>query len=691
MNMTDWKKILEEGLERLRLHDSKPEKERGYYEICVYFVGKYLMEHDADTEPMCIKRAHAFEYAFSKLPVTFPDCQMFFGGKMNNSFVFLPEWLSKDEYDAGIAKYREYGERYFRVGWDHTIPDYETLLAKGLGDYIRRAEDGQATAPTPEREAMLISLKTISSFFLRAADGCAATRPVESERLRHLATNPPRDLADAMQLIWLIFVLLEAQGRHHMAFGRIDQYLYPFYKNSGLSHEQVLDMFCQLWALIETYHETTNICIGGCTPQGEDAVNDLSYIALEATNLVHSPSTNLSARFGTYTPEKFLLACAELIKTGIGFPAVFNDGVDIPMFTRLGFPVEDARNYALVGCVEAHIPGCQVAWSDGRFSMPACFMEALRKLPECKSYEELWDAFDRAMHKNLAIYRDNYNKDLTAFSPDRYPDPMLSALQRDCIARGKDINNGGSLYPRLHGIGMIGLANITDSLAAIKKLVFEEKRIAPEELLAALDANFEGYENMRQMLMTVPPKYGNDNDYCDVIATDVVRLCGTASEDLRTIDGGYLQSCMASNISNIPAGREVGATPDGRRFGTPLSDAASPGQGRDKKGPTAFVNSIVKPDYAVQNCTVVNMRFHPSMFANEDGSRNLMAVLKRFIEGKGHEMQFNVTDNETLQKALDRPEEYSNLIVRVSGFSAFFTRLSPEVQKDIMRRNAHTL
>ncbi len=201
--------------------------------------------------------------------------------------------------------------------------------------------------------------------------------------------------------------------------------------------------------------------------------------------------------------------------------------------------------------------------------------------------------------------------------------------------------------------------------------------------------DFRDEEELRLTLLNCAPKYGNDDDYCDSIAADIVKLCGTLTESFRTRDGGYLQSCMASNIQNISAGKDVMATPDGRHAGTPLSDAASPGGGRDRNGPTAFVNSIVRPDYAVQNCTVVNMRFLPEMFDSEAGYRRMLALLRRFIEGKGQEMQFNVTNDAVLRKAVAEPEKYADLIVRVSGFSAFFTKLAPEVQKDILRRHAH--
>ena len=236
---------------------------------------------------------------------------------------------------------------------------------------------------------------------------------------------------------------------------------------------------------------------------------------------------------------------------------------------------------------------------------------------------------------------------------------------------------------------MMGLATLADSLAVVKKLVFEEKRIPARRLVEALERDFEGDEALRQVCLNHAPKYGNDDPYVDAIAADIVRLASHLSADLRSADGGRLLSCMASNVQNVSAGAATPATPDGRHAKAPLSDAASPSAGRDREGPTAFVNSIVKPDYAAQNCTVVNMRFAPAMFQGEAGVARMVALLRRFVAGRGHEMQFNVTDNGVLERAMERPEEFGDLIVRVSGFSDYFVNLAPEVQRDILRRSLH--
>lgn len=684
--MKDWREILK--LERKTAQPGDPFAPPRRCNLCNYYQGRYYELHPS-AEPECIQHAKALAYALAHLPLTFHPEQEFFGGAETFRADELPPEITQEMYDGALRKFQEHGVRHFGVSWSHTIPDYNGLMRHGMGAFILRAEEAFRRDSAPDAEAMLIALQGVSAFFLRAAESCAESHPEASERLRRTAWDKPETFAEGLQLMWLIFVILEAEGRFHNALGRVDQYLYECYRKSSPDHDFALNLLCHIWVKVEGFHEVTNLCIGGVTPEGEDAVNELSFLALEATALVHSASTNLSARLHRKSPDRFLLACIDLIRTGIGFPAVFNDEVNIPMLTRLGIPLEAARDYALVGCVETFLPGRQPAWSDGRFNMPEIFSDTILHLCEFDSYEALRQAFAKGMRRGLARYRDDYNRMLAEYPPDRFPDPLLSALTRDCIARGRDINGGGSEFCRLHGIGMMGLATLTDSLAAVKKLVFEERRIPARKLVDALKNDFKNEEELRLTLLNCAPKYGNDDDYCDSIAADIVELCGTLTESFRTGDGGYLQSCMASNIQNISAGKNVMATPDGRHAGTPLSDAASPDGGRDRNGPTAFVNSIVRPDYAVQNCTVVNMRFLPEMFDSGAGCRRMLALLRRFIEGKGQEMQFNVTNDAVLRKAVAEPEKYADLIVRVSGFSAFFTKLAPEVQQDILRRHAH--
>ena len=658
------------------------------YNLFCHYQGEYYAAH-SDEEPMCILHAHGIQYALEHLPLDFGEDQLFFGGAEQFICQELPEYIPEDEYRKNYKICIDSGMRWFRIGWDHAAPDFETLVEKGLGDFIRRAEMYAAKYRSPESQAMLISLRALSAFFLRAADFWAVRRPVEAERLRRMATCPPETFADALQLVWMVFIVLEAEHRFHNALARMDQYLYGVFKRDAIDHTAALNMLCHLFCKVEGIHEVTNICIGGVRPDGADAANELSFLILQAVERVRSASTNLSARVHHGSTDEFLMSCIRLISTGIGFPAIMNDEVYIPSLCECGIPLEAARDYALFGCVEGNIPGHSPAWSDSFFSLPERFVSVLGKLETFGTYRELRDAFAEAVRIGMKEHLENYDRQLRDCPPDRFPDPMLSALTASCLERGRDINDGGADYPRLHGVGMVGLATIVDSLAAVKKLVFEEGRIGKSELLSALKDNFADSEEIRLTLVNCAPKYGNDDEYVDSIAADVVGICSNSVRGLRICDGGFLKTCMASNISNIPCGKVIPATPDGRFAWAPLSNAASPNAGMERSGPTAFINSIVAPDYHGMNCTVVNMRFLPEMFAEEEGCRRMLAMLRRFIEGKGHEIQFNVTDNATLQDAVVHPERHGDLIVRVSGFSAFFTGLSPEVQQDIIRRSAH--
>lgn len=679
--MRNWKTIRDTGRSR-----------KLGYNLALYYQAVYRREHFAPETPETLLRAGQIQYMLEQLPLTFSDEQEFYGGRESYCLAELPPDISQEQYDAAIKYYNEcVPRRNFHTGHDHTTLDYRTIVAKGLGWYIRHAEECHARHQNPVSAAMLQVLKAVSAYFVRLADAYAATRPEAAQRLRHVSTEPPASFAEALQLVWLLFVILEADGaRYACALARIDQYLYEPYKRDTITDDVALDYICHVWTKIDEYREVTNICIGGLTPDGKDAWNELSLLMLKATDLVHSPHTNLSARLNPLTSDECLLACIDLIKTGIGFPAIFNDGVEVPMMQSVGVPLEAARDYALFGCVEPLVPGREVAWSDGRFSMPDCFLRVALRLMEFNNIEEVIAAYIEELRAGMKKYADAFRAKVNSQPADKYPDPYLSAFTRDCIGRGKDINDGGAEFPRLNGVGMMGLATMTDSLAAIKKLVFDEKKVSAERLVEAIRTDYKDDEVLRQMLLHRAPKYGNDIDTdCDDIACRLVQICDQVVREQRYDDGGYFLSAMASNIQSVSAGAVLGATPDGRHAGEPLSDAASPYGGRDHHGPTAFVNSIVKPDYTGQACTVVNMRFQPSLFASAEGRQGMLMLLKRFIDCKGQEMQFNVTGTEKLQDAMEHPEKYNDLIVRVSGFSAFFNTLSQDVKKDILRRTSH--
>lgn len=688
----DWQKILEAE----RVKNLEP-----LLNLTYFWRGRYYLENDPAGKPEPVIRAEAFKKALDNLSCPISQDDEFFGGKDCYVSRKMPDGISESQYLEAVQADEKRGRRNFWSGWDHTLPGYGEILTLGIGGIIEKAEKALVKSHRiiEQKEflkAVIITLEAFSSFILRSSQEMMRTgRKDISKRLGRISRKAPENLYEAMQLVWITHVVLESEGRSHNALGRIDQYLYPYYRDDLdkgiINDEKALNLFCHLWSKIEGFHEITNICIGGLAPDGRDAVNKLTYICLEATKLVKSPSTNLSARFHDGSDKKYHLACGDVIRTGIGFPAIFNDHVTVPALESIGIPPETARDYCMVGCIETMLAGKQQAWGDSRFNLALVLSKAIDSMKTEKlSYEKFIRHFTGMFRKELKKRVNCINNAILNHPPEKFPDPFLSALTQDCIGRAKDINGGGALFKRFHGIGCVGLANVADSLAAIKKLVFENGKISFDNLAKALDADFTGDEHLRQMLINMAPKYGNNDDYVDTIAAWVVDIFTSECLKHRTVDGGHFVANMATNTSNIACGIEVKATPDGRKAFTPLADAASPNSGSDMKGPTAFINSISVPDYSkTVGGTVINMKFDPVFFPADRGSLCFLTFTKEFVRKRIHELQFNFTGNEILEAAKANPEKYAGLVVRVSGFSAYFTRLEKSVQDDIIRRRTN--
>ena len=690
----DWTRQL--SLER---RSFEPGFEGGFqkYHLLDLYRGEFFLRNQrGDSE--AVFRARAFDYALQNLPIILSADQRFFGGVETYRANRLPATVTETNYAHFSGAFHGRGRRTFRQGADHTLPHYPQLLDIGLSGILRNIDHELSKRRTKREQrtltAMRIAVEALSKYIWRGAEHARAAGRMElAARLGRIAHDAPATFADALQLVWITHIVLATENRYANALGRIDQYLYPFYeaglRDGTLTPEAALEDLCHIWTKIEGMHEVTNIAIGGLKPDGTDGTNALSFLCIEATRRVHSPSTNLSARLHDDTPEAFHRACFESIRTGIGFPAIFNDHVNIAMLESHGIAVEDARDYALVGCVETTVAGRQQAWGDSRFDAQLVLCQVIEQIETLPTYAAFWKRFLKLQAQAVKAHCDMINASIASAPPDQFPDPLLSALTLDCVARAHDINDGGARYRRFHGVGYMSLATVTDSLMAVKKLVYDEKKIAPDRLRAALAKDFQGHEPLRQMLLNGAPKYGNDNDEVDAIAVQIVDTACAEFLKHKTVDGGRFQACLATNVSNIPAGAITPATPDGRRAKTPLSDASSPAFGRDEKGPTAVIASIGKPDYSKCNCSVVNMRFLPEFFAGDVGARFFSSITRTFVSKRIQEMQFNFSDEATLEKALAHPEQYRDLLVRVSGFSAYFTQLDKTVQHDIMRRRAH--
>ncbi len=692
--MSGWSRVLEQVRDRNRaLSEGRAIDLRPALRAQAY------RAHAGEPEP--VVRAEAFRAVLMGDTLHLYDGDRLCGSHAGWFSTTLPAGLTEGDYQALTAEHKERGQRNFGAGWDHTLADYPTLLAGGVGGCLDRIRESWAIHREPgERHAlagMRVTLEAFSAWMTRWADAAAVRGDRDmADAARWVAARPPRTFREALQLVAFTHLAFESEGRGAMALGRVDQYLLGFYRRdieaAILTRAEALDLLGHLWVKLAENGGVQNICIGGQTPEGKDGTNELSFLALEATRLVQSPFTNLSARFHDGTPETFYQACFEVIRTGIGFPAIFNDHVLIPGLVEIGVPIEAARDHCMVGCIETMLPGRQQAWSDSRYNMPLMLMTAMARVRERAdlTYERLLETFLDEMRVTLAAHSRRINAHIAKYPVERFPDPFLSALTRDCIGRAKDINDGGAEFKRMHGIAVMGLGTTADSLAAVKRLVFEEKRIGFEALMAALDADFEGQEPLRQMLVNAAPKYGNDDDDVDRIAAFLVDWTSRECLKHEVAGGGRFVSAMAANTSNIPAGLEVGATPDGRRAFAPLSDAASPYFGRDTHGPTAFLNSVAKPDYRlVLTGSVINMKFEPAFFRGPGGARVFVALMKAFVRNRIPELQFNFTGNDALIAAQRRPELYRDLVVRVSGFSQYFVQLSRAVQDDVIRRRAH--
>ncbi|MBQ7301006.1 MAG: hypothetical protein IJW77_14335 [Clostridia bacterium] len=652
-----------------------------------------------------------------------------FAGSMRGMYADVTE----DAVTAARAVCSAYPERGFHTNSDHYGANYSHFLARGIGgvlddiDASLAAYDGDAEK-TAFLHAARIAMEGFSELvrgYARAAEqkadaaDNAAARVHFSEmaaRCDRVAMEAPRTFRDALQLVWLTYIAFAYEGRYAMAFGRLDQYLYPFFArdlaDGTLTEEEATDDLASVFMKIGERRtlvggdDVSNIAIGGVKPEdGSDATNALSFCVLRAVRQCFIPGPNLSARIHKDTPKEFLDACLEVIGTGLGYPALMNDDVNIPALHRMGYSIEDCRDYCMVGCIENFIQGKQPPWSDGRFNTPVYLEYALNngcslldgvkrgiETGEPDSFatmDAFMDAFTAQLRVGAKNYVDGFNRVNYIADSVNHQSPFLSCFCDDCIARGIDINRGGAKYPTAHGACGMGIATVADSLAAIETLVYRDKVLTLGELRDALAANFEGYDDLRAKLIAAP-KYGNNDDIADKYAVWFVEAQADLFDSYRTPDGGRYYIAIASNTQNISAGREVGATPDGRGAGMPVSDAASPMRGMDRSGPTAAALSLCKPDYTRVACgTVVNQKYTPDMFGDAEKRAKLGAVIRSYFLMGGQELQINCVSKDTLRDAQVHPEDYASLVVRVSGFSAYYTKLDRAVQEDILARTEH--
>ena len=611
------------------------------------------------------------------------------------------------------------GQNVYWAGWGgHAILGFEDLLARGLDGIRDDIAQYQATETDPERgayrEALLVVCDGVERFAANYAEAAASmaasesdpTRRRELELIAERCSRVPRtgagSFAEALQSLWFIHLLDGCDSP-----GRFDQYMYPYYRRDldegRLTEEEAQDWLDHLWKRFND-HRSWNLCVGGLRPDGQDGTNELTYMALEATRRIQKIAPNLSLRLHKDSPPELWQRAEEVIATGVGMPALYNDEVFIPAMMRYGIPEEEARDYALNGCSQVDIQGrSHMGLEDGEMNLAKCLELALhngfdpgteRQLGpetgdprEFVSCDDLWRAYTTQVEHFSKRMTDAANAVQQAHG-ETSPNLFRSLFVRDCVEKGQDFKAGG---PR-HNHGQMltqGIANTADSLMVIRKLIFEEQSLSMDELLAATDADFPD-ESLRQRVLHDAPKFGNDDPEVDAIAAQVVDHFYRHLNTYRTWRGGTYGGGAIVFVRMVSAGAKVGATPDGRKAHTPLADSVGPSQGRDVRGPTAMLNSVAKaPQVLAQSTYVLNIKFTPEVFRDSPGK--VSDLFRTYFRNGGQQIQVNVVDREALLKAQQRPEEYQGLVVRVGGFSDYFVRLSAELQSDVIARTEHAI
>ena len=676
----------------------------------------------------------------------------------NNNLRARGEALLPDE----VSVFMETGlfgmEGKLNAGDAHLAVNYERLLKEGLRGYEAKARackealdltDPDSIDKNVFYKAVLIVIEAVRTFALRyselAADLAAresdAARKAELLEMSRICAKVPYEPAsnfrEAVQSVWFIQLILQIESNgHSLSYGRFDQYMEPYYEKSlqdgTITREEALELLTCLWIKTLTINKVRsqahtlssagspmyqNVTIGGQTVDKKDAVNPLSFLVLQSVAQTRLTQPNLTVRYHANLDPKFFDECIEVMKLGFGMPALNNDEIIIPSFIQWGVKEEDAYNYSAIGCVETAVPGkwgyrCTgmsyinfprlllCVMNDGvDLTSGKRFVKGYGRFQDMESYEELLDAWDKSL-RELTRYSVIVENAIDKASERDVPDILCSALTDDCIGRGKTIKEGGAVYDFISGL-QVGIANMADSLAAVKKLVYDEKKITRDELWNAILDDFQSPENQKiqEMLINDAPKYGNDNDDVDLL---VVRAYDTYIDEIKKYPstryhrgpiGGIRYAGTSSISANVGQGMGTMATPDGRHAFEPLAEGCSPAHNCDKNGPTAVFKTVSKlPTDKITGGVLLNQKMTPQVLSREENKQKLEMLIRTFFNRlHGYHVQYNIVSRETLIDAQLHPEKHKDLIVRVAGYSAFFNVLSKKTQDDIIGRTEQSL
>ena len=676
----------------------------------------------------------------------------------NNNLRAKGEALLPDE----VSVFMETGvfgmEGKLNAGDAHLAVNYGKMLSEGLAGYEQRTRDLKASLDLTDPasidkyvfyKAVLIVIDAVRQFaarYAKLAENLAAKEPdakrkaelIEMARIcAKVPYEPAESFREAVQAVWFIQLILQIESNgHSLSYGRFDQYMFPYYKKDmdagKIAQEEALELLTCLWIKTLTVNKIRsqahtlssagspmyqNVTIGGQTTDKKDAVNDLSFLVLKSVAQTRLTQPNLTVRYHKNLNKAFFDECVEVMKLGFGMPALNNDEIIIPSFIRWGVKEEDAYNYSAIGCVETAVPGKWGYRCTGMsyINFPRVLLCAMNNgvdmtsgkrftkgygyFKDMESYEELLSAWDKTV-REMTRYSVIVENAIDKASERDVPDILCSALTDDCIWRGKTIKEGGAVYDFISGL-QVGIANMADSLAAIKKLVFEEKKITTGELWDAILDDFQSTESKRiqDMLIHEAPKYGNDDDYVDNL---VVEAYDSYLDEIKKYPntryqrgpiGGIRYGGTSSISANVGQGVGTMATPDGRHAHEPLAEGCSPAHNADKNGPTAVFKSVAKlPTEKITGGVLLNQKMTPQILAKEENKQKLEMLIATFFNRlHGYHVQYNIVSRETLLDAQAHPEKHKDLIVRVAGYSAFFNVLSKATQDDIIGRTEQAL
>jgi formate C-acetyltransferase len=650
------------------------------------------------------------------------------------------EWMLA--FEAGV--YTEFMEQRAP---GHAILD-DKIYRRGINDFIqdidKRLEevdfynDKEAYAKEQELKAIRMAAKAIIEFAQRHAEKAkelaeTETNPERKKELEkiaevcnHVPANAPRNFWEALQAYWFVHlgVIIELNVWDSFNPGRLDINLYPFYKSDideGLMTRDFTKELLQcFWVKFHnqpappkvditeeqsgTYQDFTLINTGGLTLDGNDAVNDLSYLLLEVCEEMQLIMPSVCIQISEKNPEDFLLKAVDVVSTGLGQPSMFNTDVIIKEFLRMGKSIEDARMGGPSGCVTVGAFGKESVILTGYLNWPKILEITLNNgidplsgktvgietgNPEdFSSYDELFKAFKKQL-KYFVDLKIKGNNIIERLYAQYMPSPFMSLLMDDCIKEAKDYHDGGSRYNSTYIQG-VGMGTLTDSLSAMKHHVYDKKTLPMGDLLAAMKSDFEGHEPVRQMLVNKSPAYGNDDDYADTIAQAIFDGYFDILDGRPNTKGGEYRVNLLPTTVHIYFGQVTGATPNGRKTGKPLSDGVSPSHGADTNGPTAVIKSVAKIDHSRTGGTLLNQKLMPDIVADEEGRSKLAHLVRAYFKLGGHHIQFNVIARDTLLEAQQNPEKYRDLIVRVAGYSDYFVNLGKPLQDEIISRTEQT-